>query len=128
MNDPIQLVYVTTPDRETATSLATLAVEEGLAACGNVGGPITSVFRWEGAVQTGEEWTLLLKTSAAQLGMRSRGSSPKRTPMRCRASWPSPRAEGSLRSTTGFGARARLAVRRRLGVDCQRNAPHAPLA
>lgn len=67
MNDPIQLVYVTTPDRETATSLATLAVEQGLAACGNVGGPITSVFRWEGAVQTGEEWTLLLKTSAAQL-------------------------------------------------------------
>ena len=92
MNDPIQLVYVTTPDRETATSLAALAVEEGLAACGNVGGPITSVFRWEGAVQTGEESTLL-GTSAAQLealtGL-SRGA-----PLCGAVHVSSPRAEGS---------------------------------
>jgi periplasmic divalent cation tolerance protein len=42
-------------------------VEEGLAACAQVAGPITSTYRWEGRVETAEEWYCHLKTSAELL-------------------------------------------------------------
>jgi periplasmic divalent cation tolerance protein len=42
-------------------------VEEGLAACGQVAGPIGSTYRWEGRVETAAEWYCHLKTSAARL-------------------------------------------------------------
>lgn len=65
--EPIHLVYVTVPDRPTALRLAAQMVEQELAACANVGGPITAVYRWEGRIEEGEEWSLLLKTSADRL-------------------------------------------------------------
>lgn len=46
-----------------ARELAAALVEERLAACVQVIGPVHSTYRWEGAVQTATEWLLLMKTS-----------------------------------------------------------------
>ena len=56
------LVWCPCPDEETARSLARTLVEERLAACGNVIGPIRSIFSWQGEVSETEECGLLLKT------------------------------------------------------------------
>ena len=58
------IVTSTTDSEEAARSLATGAVEANLGACAQVVGPITSVFRWEGAVQTEQEWRVEIKTAA----------------------------------------------------------------
>jgi periplasmic divalent cation tolerance protein len=53
--------------REAAERLAALLVEERLAACAQVIGPVTSVYRWEGRVERATEWLCLLKTTAGRL-------------------------------------------------------------
>ncbi len=52
------LVIVTTtlPTEEAADLLATQLVEEKVAACVQVLGPIESTYRWEGAIERAEEW------------------------------------------------------------------------
>ncbi|GAA2388609.1 divalent-cation tolerance protein CutA [Streptomyces glaucosporus] len=57
-------VLTTTDTPEKADALARGAVEARLAACAQVTGPVTSVYRWEGAVQSEREWQVLLKTTA----------------------------------------------------------------
>lgn len=57
-------VIVTVPDREAALVLGRSAVEARLAACAQVGGPIRSVYRWTGAVEEADEWTVVFKTTA----------------------------------------------------------------
>jgi periplasmic divalent cation tolerance protein len=56
------LVLSTCPDAETAQRIARGLVEERVAACVNIVGPITSVYRWRGAVETAGELLLLIKT------------------------------------------------------------------
>ncbi len=56
------LVYVTAATREEALKIARATVAERLAACANIMGEITSVFRWEGAVEEESEVSVLLKT------------------------------------------------------------------
>ena len=56
------LVYVTAGSADEAEKIATALVEERLAACANILGPITSIFRWEGALQHQNEVALLLKS------------------------------------------------------------------
>lgn len=60
-------VHVTGDDRAVVDGLVRGAVERRLAACGQVVGPVTSTYRWEGRVTTDEEWLALLKTSAARV-------------------------------------------------------------
>ena len=57
-------VSTTTDASEKAEALARSAVEARVAACGQVIGPITSVYRWQGAVETAQEWLVLFKTTA----------------------------------------------------------------
>jgi periplasmic divalent cation tolerance protein len=57
-------VTTTTATRDDAARLGRLAVEQRLAACAQVSGPITSVYWWDGQVQTTGEWVCNLKTSA----------------------------------------------------------------
>ena len=61
-------VHVTTPDAPTATRLAHLLVEDRLAACVQVLPGVTSVYRWQGSVETAQEHLLLVKTTAASFG------------------------------------------------------------
>jgi periplasmic divalent cation tolerance protein len=61
MSDPIQ-VLTTTASREEADRIARTLVEERLAACVQVVGPITSTYRWQGVIETSQEWLCLAKT------------------------------------------------------------------
>lgn len=64
MDTPCQLVLCTCPDADTAGRIATVLVEERLAACANLVPGIVSVYRWQGAVQRDAEVLMLLKTRA----------------------------------------------------------------
>lgn len=58
----------TTLDSEAqAGSLAATLVEERLAACVQVVGPVLSVYRWEGAVTRATEWLCVAKTVEERL-------------------------------------------------------------
>lgn len=58
------VVSTTTDSEAAARELAAGAVAERLGACAQVVGPVTSVFRWDGAVQTEPEWRVEIKTAA----------------------------------------------------------------
>jgi periplasmic divalent cation tolerance protein len=60
------LVFTNAPDRTVAMRIAQALVNERLAACVNVLGGYTSVYRWDGAVETAEELPLIIKTRAAR--------------------------------------------------------------
>ncbi|WP_078971571.1 divalent-cation tolerance protein CutA [Streptomyces chattanoogensis] len=59
-------VMTTTDSEDRAQRLARGAVEGRLAACAQISAPVTSVYRWENAVETGREWQVLFKTTAAR--------------------------------------------------------------
>lgn len=64
MTDKI-IVLTTTGSREEADRIAQALVESKLAACVNITGPLRSVYRWKGAVESADEFLLLIKTAAA---------------------------------------------------------------
>ena len=76
-------VHVTAPDAVTATRLARTLVEERLAACVQVLPGVTSVYPWEGRIETADEHLLLVKTTAAlfeAIRRRIRSEHPYDTP------------------------------------------------
>jgi periplasmic divalent cation tolerance protein len=54
-------VTTTTDSLEAARALARSAIEARLAACAQVSGPIESVYRWQGEVETAQEWVVVFK-------------------------------------------------------------------
>ncbi|MGA5405884.1 divalent-cation tolerance protein CutA [Streptomyces lavendulocolor] len=56
-------VLTTTDSAEKAQELARGAVEARLAACAQVSGPVTSVYHWQNAIETSQEWQVLFKTT-----------------------------------------------------------------
>jgi periplasmic divalent cation tolerance protein len=58
-------VLTTAGSEEEAGRIASLLVERRLAACVQVLGPITSRYRWQGAIEEAREWQCLAKTTAA---------------------------------------------------------------
>lgn len=58
-------VLTTTDSAEKAEALARGAVEARLAACAQVSGPVTSVYHWQQAIETSEEWQVVFKTTEA---------------------------------------------------------------
>ena len=61
-----RLVLSTAGTREEAGTIAQELVRRRLAACVNIMGPIDSVYRWKGEVETSQEFLLLIKTTADQ--------------------------------------------------------------
>ena len=59
----IVLVLTTAPDDERAEAWARTLVEERLAACVNVHGPMTSFYRWKGVVERDAERQMVIKTT-----------------------------------------------------------------
>ena len=57
------LVFCTCPDRSCAERIAEEIVGRKLAACVNLGGPSTSIYRWDGRRESAEEFTLAIKTA-----------------------------------------------------------------
>jgi periplasmic divalent cation tolerance protein len=64
MSEYIQ-VATTVSTEEEARAIASLLVEQRLAACVQVIGPITSHYRWQGKIETAEEYLCLAKSRAA---------------------------------------------------------------
>lgn len=56
------VVLVTVGTRDEGDRLAQAVVEERLAACVNVVGPIVSIYHWQGQVQRDDEILLVIKT------------------------------------------------------------------
>jgi periplasmic divalent cation tolerance protein len=61
------VVLVTAGSNEEGRRIGRAMVEERLAACVNVVGPIRSIYRWEGAVEEAEEHLLVMKARAADV-------------------------------------------------------------
>ncbi len=54
---------MTAGSREEAKTIAAAIVEQRLAACVQVIGPIQSTYWWQGQIETAEEYLCLMKTS-----------------------------------------------------------------
>lgn len=63
MREYIQMI-TTVPREEDAKALAGHLVRRKLAACVQILGPVTSVYRWKGEVQQSVEWICFIKTAA----------------------------------------------------------------
>jgi periplasmic divalent cation tolerance protein len=61
------LILTTMPDDDRAEQLAKTLVDEGLAACVNVHGPMMSTYRWKGQIEHEAERQLVIKTTRARL-------------------------------------------------------------
>ena len=55
-------ITTTTETKEQAEKIAQYLVESKLAACVQINGPITSIYRWKGKVENAQEWLCLIKT------------------------------------------------------------------
>jgi periplasmic divalent cation tolerance protein len=56
------LISTTFSNKEDAERIAGLLLDRRLVACAHISGPITSVYRWQGKVNTAPEYTLSVKT------------------------------------------------------------------
>jgi periplasmic divalent cation tolerance protein len=63
----LMIVLTTMPDDARADELARTLVDERLAACVNVHGPMMSTYRWKGTVERDAERQLVIKTTRARL-------------------------------------------------------------
>lgn len=61
-------VMTATEKREDAERIARSLVEARLAACVQIVGPIESVYRWKGGIETAGEWLCLIKSRAELYG------------------------------------------------------------
>lgn len=59
------IVITNAPDREIALKIARALIERKLAACVNILAECTSIYRWQGKLETATEVPMLIKTRAA---------------------------------------------------------------
>lgn len=77
------VVLTTMPDDARTDELARALVDERLAACVNVHGPMTSIYRWKGRVERDAERQIVIKTTRdrlAALETRLRAAHPYELP------------------------------------------------
>jgi len=60
----LQTVYFTAVSHEAAVTIAKVLVQERLVACANVVDGVTSIYRWDGALQKDPEAVVFAKTTA----------------------------------------------------------------
>lgn len=65
--DQLLLVLSNAPDESLAKRIAHITVEEGLAACVNLGQPGLSMYMWQGTLEGAQEIPLTFKTTGAKL-------------------------------------------------------------
>ncbi|SNX60545.1 divalent cation tolerance protein [Nitrosomonas ureae] len=56
------LIITHFPDKKSALALAEALIDQHLAACVNALSPCTSIYRWQGAMDSAEETPVLIKT------------------------------------------------------------------
>jgi periplasmic divalent cation tolerance protein len=59
-----RIVLTTAGSTEEAQKIADALIQRRLAACVNVIGPISSVYRWKEKIERAQEWMLVIKTTA----------------------------------------------------------------
>lgn len=57
-------VVTTTATKDEAEKIARALIDARLAACVQIAGPITSLYRWQGKVETSQEWQCVAKSRA----------------------------------------------------------------
>lgn len=62
-----RIVLSTAGSAEEAHRIANHLVENQLAACVNIVPNIQSIYRWQGKVESSQEWMLLIKTTAEKI-------------------------------------------------------------
>ena len=62
-------VFAIFADAEEAERIGRAMVEERLAACVNILGPVRSIYRWKGAVETANEVAAIFKTTDERAGL-----------------------------------------------------------
>ena len=82
-------VYAVFANAEEAERIGRAMVEERLAACVNILGPVRSIYRWQGAVQTSDEVAAVFKTREDLAGpLMTRITSQHSYDVPCVAAWP----------------------------------------
>lgn len=61
-----QLILNTCPDQATAEKLAKQLLTEKLAACANILPNLSSIYQWQGNIETANECLLMIKTAKTQ--------------------------------------------------------------
>jgi periplasmic divalent cation tolerance protein len=59
-----KLIMSTAGSKDEAARIGRALVEERLAACVNIVGPIESIYRWQGKVESAQEVLMLIKTTS----------------------------------------------------------------
>jgi periplasmic divalent cation tolerance protein len=82
-------VYVVFADDDEAERIGRAMVEERLAACINILGPIRSIYRWKGAIETSEEVAAIFKTTGERADtLVTRIAALHSYDVPCVAAWP----------------------------------------
>jgi periplasmic divalent cation tolerance protein len=58
------VVILTTGSKEEAEKITRQLLDNKLIACGNIVGPIVSLFHWSGKIESSEEYLILMKSRA----------------------------------------------------------------
>lgn len=83
MADEILLAISTFPDAGLARSVARQLVERKLVACANIGGPMQSIYHWQGKIEESEEIMVFFKTTRerfSEFGQALRALHPYEVP------------------------------------------------
>ncbi len=56
------LVYTTTDSKSNADLLAKSLLESGLIACANIYSNVNSIYKWQGNLETNDEFVIIMKT------------------------------------------------------------------
>jgi periplasmic divalent cation tolerance protein len=89
-------VYAIFADAEEAERIGGAMVEERIAACVNILGPIHSIYRWKGAVETSDEVAAIFKTTDERAGLLiTRIAALHSYDVPCVAAWPIEKILGS---------------------------------
>jgi periplasmic divalent cation tolerance protein len=59
------MLLTNSDQKDVLERIATRLVTEQLAACVQISGPVASYYRWEGKLQTADEWICSIKTTRA---------------------------------------------------------------
>ena len=89
-------VYVLFANAEEAERIGRIAVEERLAACINILGPVRSIYRWQGKVESVDEVAAILKTSQVEAdALITRIAALHSYDVPCIVTWPIDKVLGS---------------------------------
>ena len=89
-------VYAIFADGDEAERIGRAVIDERLAACINILGPVRSIYRWKGAVETANEVAAIFKTEEAQSDqLIERIAALHSYDVPCIATWPIDKILGS---------------------------------